>query len=157
MLTFNPEKLKWHLAWDVLIKSVFIKHKTTGLTTYCVPLSQTPLFPLPRFWRREDWGICLWRPWWRWSCPKDQRRSPACMREVELVPSRWTPGQRAHCSAAPPGGHCGSSSQQTPGSLRIIKSDDWTVTYISRSPNKGLVWSVSQWQTWRPWYIFQRS
>ena len=140
-----------------LIKSVFIKHKTTGLTTYRVPLSKTPLFPSPRLWRRGDWGICLWRPCWRWSCSKDQRRSPACVREVELVPSRWTPGQGARCSAAPPGGPRGSSSQQTPGSLRIIRSDDWTVTYISRSPNKGIVWSVSQWQTWWLWYIFQRS
>ena len=33
----------------------------------------------------------------------------------------------------------GLLSQQTPGSLRMIRNDDWTVTYISRSPNKGLV------------------
>ena len=30
-----------------LIKSVFNKHKTTGFTTYRVPLSKTQLFPLP--------------------------------------------------------------------------------------------------------------
>ena len=33
----------------------------------------------------------------------------------------------------------GLLSQQTPGSLRIIRNDDWAVTCISRSPNKGLV------------------
>ena len=29
--------------------------------------------------------------------------------------------------------------QQTPGILRVIRNDDWVVTYISRTPNKDLV------------------